>query len=73
MLLCAVDQLLISHAVIDYDVAWPSDYAFANGECCLSRKPEAVGLKDLTDNGMQTEGDEPCPTDRPSRMCFGLF
>jgi hypothetical protein len=73
MLLCAVDQLLISHAVIDYDVAWPSDYAFANGECCLSRKPEAVRLNDLSDNGIQTEGDEPRPTDRPSRMCLGLF
>ena len=73
MLLCVVDQLLLSHDAMDYDVAWPSDYAFAHGECCSGRKPEAQLLKDLSDNGMQTEDSEPWAYERPSRMCFGLF
>mmetsp|Transcript_50151 Transcript_50151/g.130575 ORF Transcript_50151/g.130575 Transcript_50151/m.130575 type:complete len:344 (-) Transcript_50151:57-1088(-) len=72
MLLTTVDQLMLSHEAIDYDVAWPSDYAFAHGECFSTRKREAQKLKDLSDNGMQTEDDQPWATEKP-RMCFGLF
>jgi len=37
-LFCAVDQLMVSHEAIDYDVEWPQDYSyFLNGACLTAR------------------------------------
>lgn len=73
MLLTTVDQLLLSHDAVDYDVAWPDDYGFANGECFSSRKTEARNLKLLADNANQTDDDRPWAMEPKGRMCFGLF
>jgi len=37
-LFCAIDQLMVSHEAIDYDVEWPQDYSyFLNGACLTAR------------------------------------
>jgi len=68
MLLCSVDQLLLSHDAIDYDVAWPDDYAFSQLECLSSRKREASKLKATAEFGLQAgeEGERK----QTERMCF---
>lgn len=71
MLLCAVDQLMLSHEAIDYDVAWPEDYGFSQFECLSSRKKEAEKLKATAEYGMQTGEDGERLV--PPRSCFGLF
>ena len=68
MLLCAVDQLLLSHEAIDYDVAWPEDYGFSQWECLSGRKKEADELKATAEYGMQT-GEEGIRTPQV-RSCF---
>jgi len=38
-LFAAVDQLMVAHEAIDYDVEWPQDYAYVfNGGCLTNRK-----------------------------------
>ena len=69
MLLTAVDQLLISHEAIDYDVAWPDDYGFWQGECLSSRKKEADELKSRSDLSTQT-GDDYVYDKTRGRSCF---
>ena len=54
MLLCSIDQLMLSPEAIDYDVAWPEDYGFANLECLSSRRQEAEKLKATAEFGMVT-------------------
>jgi len=55
-LLLAVDQLLVSHVALDYDVDWPEEYGFAAGECFSSRKKNAEGVS-ITEFGSQTGGE----------------
>lgn len=68
MLLCSIDQLLLSHEAIDYDVAWPDDYAFSQWECLSSRRKEAEKLKHTSEFGMQTGG--PGERKDSGRACF---
>ena len=70
MLLTAVDQLLLSHNAIDYDVAWPEDYAFWQGECLSSRKMEADALKSRSDLSTQTGADSNDNAKVRGRSCF---
>jgi len=68
-LLLAVDQLLVSHEAIDYDVDWPEEYGFAAGECFSSRsKKAATPGGAFTEFGTQT-GGESGRADKP-RACF---
>lgn len=68
MLLCSVDQLLLSHEAIDYDVAWPEEYGLSQFECLSSRKREAEKLKATAEFGMQTgEGGDRV---KAERLCF---
>ena len=70
MLLSSVDQLLLSHEAIDYDVAWPEDYGFSQLECLSSRKAEAEKLKAKAEFGMQTgEAGQKTSVER-SCFCF---
>ena len=66
MLLASVDQLLLSHDAIDYDVAWPVDYGFPRGECFSPRKQQADGMKIVATAETNT-GDAPSSS---SRSCF---
>ena len=68
MLLCSVDQLMLSHEAIDYDVDWPSDYGFSQFECLSSRKSEAEKLKRTAEFGMQTS--ESGTRTEINRSCF---
>jgi len=72
MLLCAVDQLMLSHEAIDYDVDWPEDYGFSQLECLSSRKAEAEKLKSTAEFGMQTGGMSESVAPK-GRGCFGCF
>jgi len=76
MLLCATDQLLLSHEAIDYDVEWPEDYGFAYGECFSARKKEAEELKKTAEFGMGTSdlgGGELLRENRSDRSsCLGF-
>ena len=49
MLLACIDQLLLSHEAVDYDVAWPVDYGFSGFECFSSRKAEPDKGSSTTD------------------------
>jgi len=65
-LLLAVDQLLVSHVAIDYDVDWPEEYGFAAGECLSSRtKGNEMG----TQTGTQQTEDS---ASKSQRGCFGF-
>ncbi len=56
-----------SRQAIDYDVAWPEDYGFSQGECRSRRKKEACKLQASAELGVQTGEEAP---ERKSRMCF---
>ncbi|KAL1506977.1 hypothetical protein AB1Y20_007841 [Prymnesium parvum] len=66
----AVDQLMLSHEAIDYDVEWPADYAYTFDQishCFGPRKP----LRKTN-----TFLDESAPANEPlkeERGCFGLL
>jgi len=71
MLLCSVDQLMLAHQAIDYDVEWPEDYGWSQLECLSQRKREADKLKFMSEFGMQTGGSgERTPVDTRSCFCF---
>ena len=38
-LFSAVDQMMVSHDSIDYDVEWPQDYAYMLNGACLTSAP----------------------------------
>lgn len=69
-LFCAVDQLLISHDAIDYDVEWPADYAYTFdriSSCFGPRKPLRKSHTFLK------EEDPPNEPPKESRLgCFGF-
>lgn len=67
-LFSAVDQLMISHDAIDYDVEWPQDYSYIlNGGCLANRKS-------IRQTETFTGGTAPSETRIvSSRMCFPWF
>lgn len=67
-LLLAVDQLLVSHVALDYDVDWPEEYGFAAGECFSSRKKNAEGVS-ISELSTQTGGESGTGT-KSQRACF---
>lgn len=44
-LFCAIDQMMISHDVIEYDVDWPKDYAYVLNGACFSREKATLELR----------------------------
>ncbi|KAL1520049.1 hypothetical protein AB1Y20_023525 [Prymnesium parvum] len=47
-LFSAVDQLMISHDVIDYDVEWPQDYQYImSGACLADRKSDRKSVRKI--------------------------
>ena len=39
VLFAAIDQMMVSHDSIDYDVEWPTDYAYMLNGACLTGAP----------------------------------
>jgi len=69
-LLLAVDQLMVSHEAIDYDVDWPEEYGLAAGECFSSRKTAPIGMSLTQSGGTQTGSEGGDASGRKERACF---
>jgi len=67
-LFSAVDQMMVSHDVIEYDVAWPQDYAYIMGGNCLTARKAERHPATFT-NGE----DVLLAASDKNRGCFGLF
>jgi len=67
-LFAAVDQLMLTHDALDYDVDWPSDYVYAAGNCLTPRRPER------NPHTYRKAGENlPEAPAKAGRGCFGLW
>lgn len=62
-LFSAVDQLMMSHDAIDYDVEWPQDYAYILSGACLTDR------KSIRKTQTFTGGTQPEEARMVTRMC----
>jgi len=68
VLFAAIDQMMVSHDSIDYDVEWPTDYAYMlNGACLTDRK--SVRRTQTFTGGMMPDEARTVS----SRSCFPFF
>jgi len=67
-LFCAVDQLMVSHDAIEYDVEWPQDYAYILSGACLTSRKSVRQTETFTNGMVKQEGKV-----IPSRGCLPFF